>query len=96
MLKEDRAIVFSHSLLDNFSGVYDPHNQEMHVRCGKYSQTGKVTARFQGHMHSGYQSVSDGICYTTLPGLSKPDRIYAMLVTVSPESLTLKPRILTL
>lgn len=96
--QEDRAIVFSHSLLDNFSGVYDPHNLRNACSVRKiFAKTGKVTAVFQGHMHSGYQSVSDGICYTTLPGLVEtPDRIYAMLVTVSPESLTLKPRILTL
>lgn len=65
----DGAVIFCHQNLDERS-EYNPHvvKNSAEVRA-ILEKSGKVKYVFQGHCHSGYDSVINGINYHTLPAM---------------------------
>lgn len=61
------VILFVHALLDDFDNPHVIRNA--HVVRSILEKSGKQIVVFQGHMHSGHESKTNGICYYTMKSI---------------------------
>jgi predicted phosphodiesterase len=84
------TIVFTHQLLDGTGPVYINNAAEVRQIL---EQSGKVSAVFQGHHHSGSYSLIEGIHYYTLKamveGAGEENNSYAIVEVLPDQSITI-------